>query len=232
MAQTAKPKQQKTHKARLWEAAHALRGNQEPSRYKHVVLEIVFLKYASDRFEARRLDLESSISNPSSNEYFPNEIRWAQFIEDRDEYTSNNVFWVPADARWKAINKYTNRSLTAAEIIAELVKLAMDMKHQAQRHEELGLPEDEAAFYNAIVQNDSSILEMRDDTLKKIAAELVRAVKASATIDWNLKDSVRAAMRSKVSKLLVKYDYPPDHEAKAVELVFEHAELFESLEQA
>ena len=126
----------------------------------------------------------------------------------------------------EAINKYTNRSLTTAEIIAELVKLAKDMKHQAKRHEELGLTEDEAAFYDAIVQNDSSILEMGDDTLKKIAAELVRAVKVSATIDWNLKDSVRAAMRSKVRKLLAKYDYPPDHEAKAVELVLEQAELF------
>ena len=103
MARTAKPKQQKSLEARLWETADALRGNQEPSEYKHVVLGLVFLKYISDRFEARRLDLESSLSDPSSSDYIPNESRRAQFIEDRDEYTSHNVFWVPVDARWDVI---------------------------------------------------------------------------------------------------------------------------------
>ena len=103
MARTAKPKQQKTLEARLWEAAAALRGNQEPSEYKHVVLGLVFLKYISDRFEARRADLESSLSDLDSNDFIPNESRRSQFIEDRDEYTSHNVFWVPAGARWEAI---------------------------------------------------------------------------------------------------------------------------------
>lgn len=103
MARTAKPKQQKSLEARLWETADALRGNQEPSEYKHVVLGLVFLKYISDRFAARRADLASSLSDPDSNDYIPNESRRAQFVEDRDEYTSHNVFWVPADARWEAI---------------------------------------------------------------------------------------------------------------------------------
>ena len=67
---------------------------------------------------------------------------------------------------------------------------------------------------------------MGDDDLKTIAVELVEAVQSSATIDWNLKESVRAAMRAKVRRLLAKYDYPPDHEEKAVELVLEQAELF------
>lgn len=126
----------------------------------------------------------------------------------------------------EAVKKYTNRSLTTAEIIAELVELAKRMRAEAQRHEDLGLGEDEIAFYDAIVQNDTAVLDLGDDVLKKIATELVIAVRASATIDWNLKDSVRAAMRSKVRKLLARYDYPPDHEAKAVELVLEQAELF------
>lgn len=126
----------------------------------------------------------------------------------------------------EAINKYTNRSLTTAEIIAELVKLAKQMRDDAQRHEQLGLAEDEIAFYDAIATNDAAVLELGDDTLKKIAHELVAAVRASATIDWNLKDSVRAAMRAKVRRLLAKYDYPPDAEDKAVELVLEQAELF------
>ncbi|WP_259176799.1 type I restriction endonuclease subunit R [Mycetocola sp. BIGb0189] len=125
----------------------------------------------------------------------------------------------------EAINRYTNRSLTTAEIIAELVKLAKTMRDEDTRHKSLGLREDEAAFYDAVRLNYAAVLELGDDTLKKIAQELVTAVRASATIDWNLKDSVRAAMRTKVRRLLAKYDYPPDAEAKAVELVLEQAEV-------
>jgi type I restriction enzyme M protein len=99
----AKPKQAKTLEQRLWDAADALRGNQEPSEYKHVVLGLVFLKYISDRFEERRKAIEITLSDPDSDDYIPNEARREQFIESRDEYTSHNVFWVPADARWGSI---------------------------------------------------------------------------------------------------------------------------------
>ena len=126
----------------------------------------------------------------------------------------------------EAVNRYTNRSLTTAEIIAELVKLAKQMRDAQKRHEELGLREDEVAFYDAVVQNDSAVMELGDETLKAIAQELVKSVRQSATIDWNLKESVLAAMRSKVRRILAKYDYPPDAEAKAIELVLEQAELF------
>lgn len=126
----------------------------------------------------------------------------------------------------EAINRYTNRSLTTAEIIAELVKLAKQMRDDQKRHDELGLREDEVAFYDAIVQNDAAVLELGDEVLKEIAQKLVKAVRESATIDWNLKDSVRATMRTKVRRLLARYDYPPDAEAKAIELVLEQAELF------
>lgn len=125
-----------------------------------------------------------------------------------------------------AIFRYTNRSLTTAEIIAELVKMAREIRNQSQRHEQLGLTEAEAAFYDAIVQNEAAVLQMGDDVLKKIAAELVTSVRQSATIDWTLKESVRASMRAKVRRLLAKYDYPPDLEERAVELVLEQAELF------
>ncbi len=99
----AKPKQAKTLEQRLWDAADALRGNQEPSEYKHVVLGLVFLKYISDRFEERRKAIEIALSDPESDDYIPNAARREQFIESRDEYTSHNVFWVPADARWDSI---------------------------------------------------------------------------------------------------------------------------------
>ncbi|MFS0899997.1 type I restriction-modification system subunit M N-terminal domain-containing protein [Mycolicibacterium litorale] len=88
---------------RLWAAADELRGNQEPSEYKHVVLGLVFLKYISDRFEERRLAIEAALADPDSDDYIPNEARRAKFIEDRDEYTSHNVFWVPPQARWQHI---------------------------------------------------------------------------------------------------------------------------------
>jgi len=131
-----------------------------------------------------------------------------------------------------AIAKYTNRNLTTAEIIAQLVELAKQMRDAHLRGESLGLKEDELAFYDAIVQNDSAVLQMGDETLKKIASLLVMAVRESATIDWNLKEGVRAAMRAKVKLLLAQYDYPPDKEERAIELVLEQAELFATEEAA
>lgn len=127
-----------------------------------------------------------------------------------------------------AVNRYTNRSLSTAEIIAELVKLAKELRDQGTRHEHLGLSEAEAAFYDAIVQNQSAVLELGDDTLKKITVDLVWSVRESVTIDWNYKESVKAGMRSKVRRLLAKYGYPPDLEEKAIELVLEQAELLAS----
>ena len=128
----------------------------------------------------------------------------------------------------EAINRYTNRSLTTAEIIAELVKIAKQMRDEQCRHEELGLREDEVAFYDAVAQNDTAVLELGDETLKTIARKLVKAVRDSVTIDWNLKDSVQAELRAKVRRLLAIHDYPPDTEEKAIELVLEQAELFAS----
>nr|WP_269210540.1 DUF3387 domain-containing protein [Arthrobacter sp. 131MFCol6.1] len=125
----------------------------------------------------------------------------------------------------EAINRYTNRTLTTAEIIAELVKLAKGMRDQNNRNNRLGLSIAEAAFYDAIVQNDAAVVQMGDDTLKKIAVHLVFAVQQSATIDWSLKHSVRAALRSKIRRLLARYDYPPDYEEKAIALIFRQAEL-------
>lgn len=123
-----------------------------------------------------------------------------------------------------ALMKYTNRSLTTAEIISELVKLAKEMRQDHERAEQLGLSEAEIALYDAIIQNDSAILEMGDETLKQIARELVAAIQSSATLDWTLKESVRARMRTKIKRLLAKYKYPPDKREQAVQLVIEQAE--------
>ncbi|KJF18178.1 class I SAM-dependent DNA methyltransferase [Acidithrix ferrooxidans] len=122
MARTTKQKPQKTLEARLWEAADALRGNQEPSEYKHVVLGLVFLKYISDRFEARHQHLEASFSDPSSSDYIPNAETRGHLLESRDEYTSHNVFWVPEDARWQYL-----QSKAKLPDIGQVIDRAMDL---------------------------------------------------------------------------------------------------------
>ena len=122
MARTTKQKPLKTLEARLWEAADALRGNQEPSEYKHVVLGLVFLKYISDRFEARRQHLEIAFSDPTSDDYIPNLETRTHLLESRDEYTSHNVFWVPEDARWQYI-----QSKAKLPDVGQVIDRAMDL---------------------------------------------------------------------------------------------------------
>lgn len=124
----------------------------------------------------------------------------------------------------EALSRYTNRSLTTAEIIAELVNLAKEMRQDQQRAHELGLSEAEIALYDAIIQNDSAILELGDETLKTIARELVTTIQKSAIINWTFKESVRARMRSRIKRLLARYKYPPDKQEEAVRLVIEQAE--------
>jgi type I restriction enzyme M protein len=122
MARSGASTKQKTLEQRLWDAADALRGNQEPSEYKHVVLGLVFLKYISDRFEARRRDIEASLADPDSDDYIPNEARRQQFLDDRDEYRSTNVFWVPTDARWESV-----QAKAKLPAIGQVIDTAMDL---------------------------------------------------------------------------------------------------------
>ncbi|GCD20567.1 DNA methyltransferase [Cellulomonas algicola] len=122
MARTAKPKPQKTLEQRLWDAADALRGNQEPSEYKHVVLGLVFLKYISDRFEERRRAIEVALADPHSDDYIPNPERRGRYLEDRDEYASHNVFWVPELARWEYL-----QGLAKQPQIGQQIDQAMDL---------------------------------------------------------------------------------------------------------
>ena len=125
----------------------------------------------------------------------------------------------------RAMRSYTNRSLDAAEIIVELVELAKQMREERQRGTKLGLRDDELAFYDAVCQNDAAALELGDDTLKKIAHELVGIVRRNATIDWEKKEQVRASLRRHIRRLLARYRYPPDKQESAVLLVIQQAEL-------
>jgi len=124
----------------------------------------------------------------------------------------------------RAMKAYNNRSLTAAEVIAELVELAKELRAEQGRGASLGLRDDELAFYDAVRQSDSAVLELGDETLKRIAQELIGLVRANTTVDWEKKEQVRALLRSKIRRLLTKYHYPPDRQASAVLLVMEQAE--------
>ena len=126
----------------------------------------------------------------------------------------------------RAMRAYTNRSLDAAEVITELVELAKEMRKERDRGTALGLRDDELAFYDAICQNDSAVLELGDDTLKAIAHDLVAMVRRNATIDWDKKEQVRASLRRHIRRLLAKYKYPPDRQESAVALVMQQTELF------
>lgn len=117
---TTKAKPAKTLEQTLWEAADKLRGNQEPSEYKHVVLGLVFLKYVSDRFEERREQLKEELGAEGIK---PERI--ASFLEERDEYTSNNVFWVPEKARWGTVQGSAKKPQ-----IGEIIDDAMDAIEQ------------------------------------------------------------------------------------------------------
>ena len=125
----------------------------------------------------------------------------------------------------RAMKAYNNRSLTAAEVIVELVELAKEMKIEHERGATLGLRDDELAFYDAVCQNDSAVMELGDDVLKKIAQELVEVVRSNATVDWDKKEQVRASLRRHIRRLLTKYRYPPDKQESAVQLVMQQAEV-------
>lgn len=123
-----------------------------------------------------------------------------------------------------SVNQYTKRSLETAEIIKALVDMAKDMNNLHKRGEELGLSDDELAFYDAISVNESAKEFYENDVLKQIAKELTISIKNNMKVDWDVRESVRAQMRITVKRLLRKYKYPPDKQADAVTLIIEQAE--------
>jgi len=125
----------------------------------------------------------------------------------------------------KTLNAYHNRAISTMEVIEELIKLAKEMDAATKRGEELGLTDDEIAFYDALTANESAVKAMGDDKLKVIAAELITQVRKSVTIDWTLRESARAKIRVMVKRILNKYGYPPDLQEEAVKTVLRQAEL-------
>ena len=129
-----------------------------------------------------------------------------------------------------ALNRYKNQVIGVTDILQELIELGKDVQVAKQRGEELGLEPYELAFYDALAQNDSARDVMGQDKLRELAIALVVRVRQNASIDWNLKESVRARMKVMVKRLLRQYGYPPDMQALAIELVLEQAKVFTEFE--
>ncbi|MGB6535063.1 MAG: type I restriction endonuclease subunit R [Xanthobacteraceae bacterium] len=147
-----------------------------------------------------------------------NEIR----TRSRRNVVQSRVF---SEMLEQALRRYQNRAIETAKVIEELIQLAKDMKKAEQRGEELGLTDDEVAFYDALETNDSAVKVLGDEALRTIARELVATVRANVTIDWTVRENVQAHLRVLVKRILRKYGYPPDKQERATQTVLEQAAL-------
>jgi type I restriction enzyme R subunit len=125
----------------------------------------------------------------------------------------------------QALRRYQARLIETAQVIEELIELAKELREADRRGEKLGLGEDEVAFYDALETNDSAVKVLGDETLRTIARELVKTVKGNVSIDWTVRENVRAKLRVAVKRVLRKYGYPPDKQEKATQTVLEQAEV-------
>ncbi len=125
----------------------------------------------------------------------------------------------------QAVRKYQNRTIEAAQVIEELIRLAKDIRQSQSRGQEMGLSDDEVAFYDALAENESARQVLGDEKLRFLAQELVDRVRQSVTIDWQVRENARAQIRVLVKRILRKYGYPPDMQQRATELVLEQAEV-------
>ncbi|WP_237045266.1 type I restriction endonuclease subunit R [Aquipseudomonas alcaligenes] len=122
------------------------------------------------------------------------------------------------------IKRYQNRSIETAQVIEELIEMAKKFAAASKRGDQLGLNDDELAFYDALANNEASVRELGDETLAKIAHELTESLRQNVTVDWSNRDSVRAKLRLLVKRILRKYKYPPDQQEEAAQLVLAQAE--------
>ena len=125
----------------------------------------------------------------------------------------------------QTLRRYQNRSVEAAQVVEELIQLARELREANARGEKLGLTEEELAFYDALETNDSAVQVLGDETLRDIARELVETVRGNVTIDWTLRENVRANLRRLVKRILRRHGYPPDKQEKATRTVLEQAEV-------
>lgn len=141
--------------------------------------------------------------------------------------TNNNVVQERkySDRLRAVLLRYNNRAIETAQVIEELIQMAKEFQAAMARDDALGLNPDEIAFYDALAENESAVRELGDETLKKLAIEVTAQLRKSTTVDWQVRESVRARLRILVRKTLLKYKYPPDKALDAVELILKQAEV-------
>ena len=130
-----------------------------------------------------------------------------------------------SDRLQEALRKYNNRAIETSQVIEELIQMAKEFQAEMERESALGLNSDEIAFYDALANNESAVRELGDDTLKQIAREITEKLRKSTTVDWQVRDSVRAQLKILVRRTLQRWKYPPDKAAEAIELVMKQAEI-------
>ncbi|EMK0758839.1 type I restriction endonuclease subunit R [Acinetobacter baumannii] len=144
--------------------------------------------------------------------------------------TRNNVVQEKrfSDRLQETLRKYNNRAIETSQVIEELIQMAKEFQSEMEREANLGLNPDEIAFYDALANNESAVRELGDDTLKQIAREITEKLRKSTTVDWQVRDSVRAQLKILVRRTLQRWKYPPDKAAEAIELVMIQAEKLAS----
>ncbi len=125
----------------------------------------------------------------------------------------------------RAINEYKNRGIDTLQVIEELLELAKKISEADRRGEGLGLSDEEIAFYDALADNESAVEILGNETLRLIAAELVKIIRQNAGVDWTLRKNIQAKIKVNVKRLLKKYGYPPDKQKLATENILKQAEL-------
>lgn len=130
-----------------------------------------------------------------------------------------------SDLLTKRLREYHNRGIEAAQVIEELIQIAKDMAADAELAEKSGLNSDEIAFYRALIQNESAVKELGDNNLRELAKHVTAQLRKSTTVDWQVRDSVRAKLRNLIRRALRKWKYPPDGARDAVDLCLKQAEV-------
>ena len=213
-----------------------LNQEEKNSALKQILDNAVVAEGVSDVFELCGLDkpnigllsdefLEDVRQMPEKN--LAVELLEKLLKDDIRAKTKNNVVQEKkySDRLYETLRKYNNRAIETAQVIEELIQMAKEFQDDLKRESELGLNSDEVAFYDALANNESASRMLGDETLKKIAVEITEKLRKSTTVDWQVRDSVRAKLRILVRRTLQRYKYPPDQEKAAIDLVLKQAEV-------
>ena len=213
-----------------------LNQEEKNSALKQILDNAIVAEGVSDVFELCGLDkpnigllsdefLEDVRQMPEKN--LAVELLEKLLKDDIRAKTRNNVVQEKkySDRLYETLRKYNNRAIETAQVIEELIQMAKDFQDDLKRESELGLNSEEVAFYDALANNESASRMLGDEILKKIAVEITEKLRNSTTVDWQVRDSVRAKLRILVRRTLQRYKYPPDQEKAAIDLVLKQAEV-------